>query len=270
VDLQAWQLTIELKEKTVLICGFHAVLSLFIMSVKTLFSTTHTNLTRVAMNALVLDRQNDARKLWQTVLGEFGICSDFPDSVTSDLLKPRLKPRIFVLDLSMVGNCLDRAVDVCKQLSLDAVVITGADISVAASVRLMKHGAAWAFRKDHELNPQQIREAIPMIQEGLSNLADQIIELRRLQDLLSNISPRERSVLDMVLDGIPNKQIAKQLEVSVRTVESRRAKIYRKCEVSNVTELVRRVDRAQQLRGRYGDCLRDIRENERCQQLASN
>ena len=58
----------------------------------------------------------------------------------------------------------------------------------------------------------------------------------------------------MVLDGVSNKLIAKQLQVSVRTVESRRAKIYRKCEVSNVTELVRCVDRAQQLRGRYGDC----------------
>lgn len=212
------------------------------------------------MNALVLDRQNDARKLWQMMFAEFGIYTNFADSVTSDLLKPQPKPRIFVLDLSMVGDCLDRAVDLCKQLSLDTVVITGADISVAASVRLMKHGAAWVFRKDQELGPQQIREAIPIIQAGASNLADQISEFRRLQDLLSNISPRERSVLEMVLDGLPNKQIAKQLEVSVRTVESRRAKVYRKCEVSNVTELVRCVDRAQQLRSRYGDCPKDVRD----------
>lgn len=214
------------------------------------------------MNALVLDRQNDARKLWQITFAEFGICTNFADSFANDLLKPQQKPRIFVLDLSMVGNCLDRAVDLCKQLSLDAVVITGTDISVAASVRLMKHGAAWVFRKDQELDLQQIRDAIPMIQEGAANLADQIGELRRLQELLDNISPRERSVLELVLDGIPNKQIAKQLEVSVRTVESRRAKIYRKCEVSNVTELVRCVDRAQQLRGRYGDCPKDVRDRE--------
>jgi hypothetical protein len=63
----------------------------------------------------------------------------------------------------------------------------------------------------------------------------------------------------MVLDGVSNKQIAKQLEVSVRTVESRRAKIYRKCDVTNVTELVRCVDRAHQLRSRYGDCPKDLR-----------
>ena len=160
------------------------------------------------MNALVLDPQNDARKLWQTVFGEFRIYTDFADSVTNELLKPQPKPRIFVLDLSIVGNCLDRAINLCKQLSWDAVVITGSDISVPASVRLMKHGAAWVFRKDLELDPLQIREAIPVIQEGVSLLADQISELRRLQLLLSNISPREHSVLEMVP---VNQQIRRSL-----------------------------------------------------------
>ena len=99
-----------------------------------------------------------------------------------------------------------------------------------------------------------------MIQESASNLAGQIEELCRLQNLLKNISPREHSVLEMVLDGVSNKLIAKQLEVSVRTIESRRAKIYRKCEVTNDTELVRCVDRAHQLRSRYGDCPKSFGE----------
>jgi RNA polymerase sigma factor (sigma-70 family) len=210
------------------------------------------------MNAMVLDRQNDARNLWQTVFGEVGIFAAFGDSFTTDLLKPRSAPRILVFDQSVIGNCLDAADNICKQASLDIVVVTGAEISVAAAVRLMKLGADWVFRK--ELDLQQVRETIPMIQESASNLAEQIDELCRLQNLLGSISPREQSVLEMVLEGISNKEIAKQLEVSVRTVESRRAKIYRKCEVSNVTELVRCVDRAQQLRGRYGDCPRNFKE----------
>ena len=85
----------------------------------------------------------------------------------------------------------------------------------------MKQGAAWVFRKDFDI--QQIREAIPLIHENAISLAKQIEELCRLQSLLGNISPREHSVLEMVLDGVSNKQIAKKLEVSVRTVESRRA-----------------------------------------------
>jgi RNA polymerase sigma factor (sigma-70 family) len=210
------------------------------------------------MNALVLDRQNDARNLWQTVLGEFGVYADFGDSFTNELLKPRATPRILIFDQSVIGNRLEAAADICKKASFDIAVVTGTDLSVAAAVRLMKHGAAWVFRK--ELDPAQIREAIPLIQESASNLAAQIDELCRLQKLLSSISPREHSVLELVLDGVSNKQIAKQLDVSVRTIESRRAKIYRKCEVTNVTELVRRVDRAHQLRVRYGECPTNVRE----------
>lgn len=212
------------------------------------------------MNALVFDRQKDARNLWQTALGEFGIHAKFEEIFTSDMLEPQAKPRILVFDQSVIGKSLDAAADMCKRSSLDVTIVTGYEISVAGAVRLMKYGAAWVFRKEEELNIQQMREALPMIQDGAQKLEDQINELRRLQNLLSNISPREHSVLELVLDGIPNKQIAKQLEVSVRTVESRRAKIYRKCEVSNVTELVRRVDRAQQLRVRYGDCPNYVRE----------
>jgi RNA polymerase sigma factor (sigma-70 family) len=210
------------------------------------------------MNALVLDRQNDARNLWQTVLGELGIYTDFGDSFTGDLLKPRSKPRILIFDQSVIGNCIDTAVNICTQSKLDIAVITGAELSIDATVRLMKNGAGWVFRK--ELNSQQIRAALPLIQESALNLAAQIDEVCRLQNLLNSISPREHSVLELVLDGVSNKEIAKQLDVSVRTIESRRAKIYRKCEVTNVTELVRRVDRAQQLRVRFGNCHKIVRE----------
>lgn len=210
------------------------------------------------MNALVFDRQTDARNLWQTVFGEFGIRVTFADSFENELLNSGVEPRILTLDQSVIGSSLERATEICSQSSLDIAIITGAEITVSGAVRLMKHGAAWVFRKELEI--QQVREAVPLIQESTANLAKQIDELCRLQNLLANISPREHSVLEMVLDGVSNKQIAKQLEVSVRTVESRRAKIYRKCDVTNVTELVRCVDRAHQLKSRFGDCPKNSRQ----------
>lgn len=208
------------------------------------------------MNALVFDRQIDARNLWQTAFTEFGIQVAFVDSMSNATEKPKGEPRILVFDQSVVGTDIDSIAKLCGEMQLDVVVVTGNDMSVASAVRLMKHGASWVFRKELEI--EQLREAIPRIRESVKNLDDQIAELCRLQSLMQNISPRELSVLELVLNGVPNKQIARQLEVSVRTVESRRAKIYRKCEVSTVTELVRCVDRAQQLRGRYGDCPREM------------
>lgn len=210
------------------------------------------------MNALVFDRQTDARNLWQTVFGEAGINAVFAESFTKEALAPMAAPRILVFDQSVIGTVPDDAAEICKQSTLDIPVVTGTEISVATAVRLMKLGAAWVFRKELEI--QQVREAIPLIKESAANLAKQIDELCRLQNLLNNISPREHSVLEMVLDGVSNKQIAKKLEVSVRTVESRRAKIYRKCDVTNVTELVRCVDRAHQLQSRYGDCPKNLKQ----------
>ncbi len=51
-----------------------------------------------------------------------------------------------------------------------------------------------------------------------------------------------------VLKGVPNRQAAEMLQVSVRTVESRRAKVYKKLAANNVAELVRKADRLEVLR----------------------
>jgi len=100
------------------------------------------------MNALVLDRQNDARNIWQTVFGDVGIIAVFADSFTKELHSPRVEPRILVFDQSLIGNCLDKAGDICKQSILDIAVVTGAEISVAGAVRLMKLGRPGFFAKN--------------------------------------------------------------------------------------------------------------------------
>lgn len=53
------------------------------------------------------------------------------------------------------------------------------------------------------------------------------------------LSPREREVLEMVLEGTPNKQIASRLNVCVRTIEARRSKIYQAMGVTSLASLVR-------------------------------
>lgn len=61
--------------------------------------------------------------------------------------------------------------------------------------------------------------------------------LRRLESL----SDGERQVLQMVLDGMPNKVIASRLDVSQRTVEARRHKLFLKTQTNSIAELVRMV-----------------------------
>jgi len=62
-------------------------------------------------------------------------------------------------------------------------------------------------------------------------------DITRTQEL----TPREREVIDYVAQGKSNKVIAMELDLSMRTVETHRARIFRKMRVRNATELARRV-----------------------------
>ena len=61
----------------------------------------------------------------------------------------------------------------------------------------------------------------------------------RARDRLAALSPRERQVLDALVEGSTNKNIAETLEISHRTVEMHRANMMRKVQARSITELVK-------------------------------
>jgi len=67
------------------------------------------------------------------------------------------------------------------------------------------------------------------------------IEARRTRQLLKHrideLTERERDVMRCVVEGLPNKLIAEQLSISVRTVEVHRARVFEKMEVKSAVEL---------------------------------
>jgi len=65
--------------------------------------------------------------------------------------------------------------------------------------------------------------------------------LSALQTRYSRLSPRERQVLDMVVNGALNKQISAELGAAERTVKAHRAHVMEKMEVSSLADLVRAV-----------------------------
>jgi two-component system response regulator DctR len=58
-----------------------------------------------------------------------------------------------------------------------------------------------------------------------------------LQSRLCELTERERDVMHLVVEGLPNKLIADQLEISVRTVEVHRSRVFDKMEVKSAVEL---------------------------------
>ena len=66
-------------------------------------------------------------------------------------------------------------------------------------------------------------------------------EIADLRDKLAQLSEREREVLELMLEGLPNKLIARRIDLSTRTVESHRARIFTKLGANSLAQLVRQV-----------------------------
>ena len=125
-----------------------------------------------------------------------------------------------------------------RQLHIPVIIITGhGDVSMA--VKAMKAGALDFIEK-----PFSDEQLIGSIRRALGVDAD----LRRRQRgraevaaRMAQLTPREHEVMLMVTDGKSNKEIAKALGVSAKTVEAHRAKVMEKMDARSLAELVRMV-----------------------------
>ena len=143
-----------------------------------------------------------------------------------------------VVDVRMAGMTgLELLEKLKAQKSLlPAIVITGyADVPMA--VKAMQAGAMTFLEK-----PCQEQELWQAIGEALDRDKSQA-ELRRrkseIEARLQALSDEETLVLRKLLEGWPNKPIATQLKVGLRTVELRRARVMRKMAAASLPELVR-------------------------------
>lgn len=66
---------------------------------------------------------------------------------------------------------------------------------------------------------------------------NQRLQLEAVKRKVSDLTERERAVMRLVIEGLPNKLIAEQLDISVRTVEVHRARVFDKMDVKSAVEL---------------------------------
>ena len=116
---------------------------------------------------------------------------------------------------------------------------------VGSAVAAVKQGA-WDFLE----KPFQDNELVDRVQQALAaaTAAQQDDdETRRLRQALASLSPREREVLDELIRGHYNKNIADHLGITPRTVEFHRAHIFEKMGVSSAIELAHKLGRLETL-----------------------
>jgi FixJ family two-component response regulator len=143
-----------------------------------------------------------------------------------------------VLDLQMPGlSGLDLQKHMAEaEIEIPIVFLTGhGDIPV--SVRAMKAGAVEFLTKpfDEQDLLQAVQEAIERDRIG----REQRAHLRDLRDRYDSLTGREREVMQQVVSGLLNKQIAAVLEITEFTVKIHRGQVMRKMRADSVADLVR-------------------------------
>jgi FixJ family two-component response regulator len=146
-------------------------------------------------------------------------------------------PRCLVLDMTLPDlNGLDLQQRLSEGERMPIIFITGA-VNVSMTVQAMKAGAFEFLSKpfDHQALSSAIEQAIQCSSAAIERLA----RLRALEQAHALLTSRERQVMQLVVAGRMNKQIASELGISELTVKAHRGRVMRKMGAESVAALVK-------------------------------
>ena len=142
------------------------------------------------------------------------------------------RPGVVVLDVRMPGMSGTRLQDemIARRIDTPIIFLTGhGDVDMA--VKALRKGAYHFLQKpvDTDELVRTIRECLEKTRRGLT--------AEEAREAIGLLTPRERQIAKLLLQGVPNHGIAERLSLSVRTVENHRTSLYRKLRVNSLEEL---------------------------------
>ncbi len=149
-------------------------------------------------------------------------------------------PACLVLDVRMPETSGFQLQEILNDRGITLpTIFVSAHGDIPMSVKAMKNGAIDFVEKPYD--PQQMLERIRVALMSAVQAHAGMEQRKQLQDKLDLLTGREREVLMMVVDGKASKVIARELNISVKTVDAHRTRIKDKMGVSSIAMLVREV-----------------------------
>jgi two-component system, LuxR family, response regulator FixJ len=149
-------------------------------------------------------------------------------------------PGCLVLDVAMPGmSGLELQRKLIRDKIILPVVFVTAHGNVPMAVEAMQLGAVNFLEKP--VQEQRLWDSIRKALELDSQNRRRMARRQRAEERLARLTGGEREVLDLILEGRMNKEIATELHLSTRTVEDRRAKLMKKMGAESLAELIQLV-----------------------------
>jgi RNA polymerase sigma factor (sigma-70 family) len=154
-----------------------------------------------------------------------------------DNLPDEMGPGCILLDVRLPDLSGPELQDRLSQLgSTVPIVFLSGYADVATTVRTIKAGAENFLTKP--VSSEQLLLAIERAMAHHEASREQNQKQHTLRELLGTLTPRERQVLERVVQGKINKQIARELGATERTIKAHRHRVMEKMRIQNLAELV--------------------------------
>jgi DNA-binding NarL/FixJ family response regulator len=160
----------------------------------------------------------------------------------------RHRPEIVVMDISLPElNGLDATRQIVQESPQTEVLVLTMHHSEKLARDVLKAGArGYVLKSDADESlitaVDTLRQHKPFLTSGVTEfMLDEFLRDMSVPDLSTRdpVTPREREIIQLLTEGLSNKEAAARLGISVKTIEAHRANIMRKLRLRSVTDLVR-------------------------------
>lgn len=180
--------------------------------------------------AYIIDDEELLRTLMRQALAE--TCTGFEEFASAEAFlagHPNRAPGVIIVDIELPGiNGLELLEMIAQGRAAFPVIVVSANGNVPHAVRAGRLGVVDFIEK-----PFRVDDLIAAVEKGFDLLRTQRLSRVRA---LATLTRREKEVLVAFADGAPNKVVAHDLGLSVRTVELHRANMMKKLGVRSLTQ----------------------------------
>jgi FixJ family two-component response regulator len=199
--------------------------------------------TQDVPTVFIVDDDTDVRESLQELLESVGLHSKSFGTAQEFLSSPHSAgPSCLILDVRLPGiSGLDLQHELKKGKVSTPIIFLTAHADVPMSVKAMKSGAVEFLTK-----PFRQQDLLDAVQRSLTRsrtLREKERELAELRHRSEQLSTREREVMNLVVSGMLNKQVAAELGASEATIKMYRSQVMKKLQAKSLPELVRMADK---------------------------